>query len=493
MIQINPFKIQSAAIRKFAKFGPSASRSFGHFFLLVLLAVTFPGVVKAETADWSAYLFGPAHSSWNPLATAITPENAGDLVQAWQWTPDPPALPGQPVGSLFASPTVFNGRVYIGTNSGDFYALEVSSGEVVWKRFIAFAPGTSCGGIGFTSTATVAPDPGTDRPTIYVGAADGYLYALDAADGSTVWRSVVAVPSATENDYYLWASPTVVNGRIYIGVSSQCDQPLVQGGLKVFDQSTGDLIASYVTVPDGSVGGSIWTSAAVAEDGSVYVTVGNEDPDSPQFGDSNSIVRLDGRNLERLDVWTVPFFQRVYDGDFGASPTLFSAKIRRTSIPLVGACNKNGRFYALNSQKLSRGPVWSFQVSRSTTGRSLCLAAAAWDGSRLFVAGNTTRIHRIFYNGSIRRLNPSTGKPVWETGLPAQVVGSPTINASGVLAAATWDRSDNAAYLLDANTGLILNTISTSDSPVFSQPVFADDYLLLATQDQGLRAYRPAP
>jgi outer membrane protein assembly factor BamB len=473
----------------FCRFGLQAKVNL---FILVLLIGAAPGVTQAEVADWPSYLFGPTHSSWNSLATAITPSNAAGLVQAWQWTPDAPTLAGQPEGSLFASPTVFLGRIYIGTNSGNFYALDEATGDVVWKRFIAFAPGTTCGAIGFASTATVAADPVTDRPTVYVGAADGYLYALDAADGSTVWRSVVAVPSVTENDYYLWGSPTVFNGRIYIGVSSQCDNPLVQGGLRAFDQSTGVLLASYDTVPNRRAGGSIWTSAA-AQTGSVWVTTGNEDSGSSQIGDSNSIVRLDSLTLVKQDIWTVPLLQQTHDGDFGASPTLFSAQIGRILTSLIGACNKNGKFYALNMAKLAKGPVWSFQVSKTPSGSALCLAAAVWDGSRLFVAGNQTTIRRVAYKGSVRRLSPATGKPIWETGLPAQVIGTPTLNASGVLAAATWDFSANAAYLLNAATGAILATISTSNSMVFAQPVFADNFLLIATQDQGLRAYRPGP
>lgn len=450
--------------------------------------------IAAALTDWPAYLFGPGHSSWNKMATAITPANAASVVQAWEWTPDPPILPGQPGSALLASPTVFRGRIFIGTNSGDFYALDAATGNVLWKRFIAFAPSMTCGAIGFTSTATVAKGPSLRRATVYVGAADGYLYALDAAEGSLSWRSLVAAPSGIANDYYIWSSPTVINGRIYIGVSSQCDNPLVQGGLRAFDQSTGALWASYDTVPNDSLGGSVWSSAAGSSRvASIWVTTGNEDSDSPHVGDSNSVVRLDSRTLEKQDIWTVPIAQQIRDGDFGASPTLFAARSDRKIFYLVGACNKNGRFYALNAMRLSEGPVWSFQVSAPSTGSALCLASAVWDRSGLYISGNETKIHGITYKGSVRRLDPVTGKPFWETGLPAQVVGTPALNGSGVLAVATWDRSANAAYLLNAATGTILATISTMNSPVFAQPVFADKLLLIASQEQGIHAYRPGP
>jgi hypothetical protein len=46
-------------------------------------------------------------------------------------------------------------------------------------------------------------------------------------------------------------------------------------------------------------------------------------------------------------------------------------------------------------------------------------------------------------------------------------------------------------YLLDATNGDILSTIGTGDSRVFAQPVFAGPFVLIATWDHGLIAYRP--
>jgi outer membrane protein assembly factor BamB len=74
-----------------------------------------------------------------------------------------------------------------------------------------------------------------------VAGGDGYLYALDAATGAVDWKSVIAIPSTTVNDYYDWSSPTVVNGNIYVGVASNCDSPLVAAGLKEYSQATGAL------------------------------------------------------------------------------------------------------------------------------------------------------------------------------------------------------------------------------------------------------------
>jgi hypothetical protein len=72
-------------------------------------------------------------------------------------------------------------------------------------------------------------------------------------------------------------------------------------------------------------------------------------------------------------------------------------------------------------------------------------------------------------------------------------MGTPTLDGSGVIAAASYDGatgSTNAAFLLNANTGQLLTTITTN-SKDFGQPVFADNMLLIPTNSQGLIAYHP--
>jgi outer membrane protein assembly factor BamB len=463
--------------------------------VLTILALAAGAQAATPFVNWQAYLFNTRHSSFNAAAGAITTANAGSLVRAWTWVPPRPTMPGQPAATLAASPTVYRGVVYIGANSGVFFAVSEATGAIIWQRFVAFTPKLTCNAAkGFTSTATVANDPTTGRPTVYVGAADGYLYALDAATGAIDWRALVAAPSPTVNDYYLWGSPTVSGGKVYIGISSQCDNPLVRAGVDAFSQTDGTLLATYYTVPSGSVGGSVWSTPAVATSGDVLVTTGNAKPKSPNPGDSTSIVRLDG-NLVKQDIWTVPQSQLGNDDDFGASPTIFQATIGSSKPAMVGACNKNGNFYALRLNQLSAGPVWTFQVGVpfvNTTGEQ-CIAAAVWDGKRLFVAGNGTTIGGTSYFGSVRELDPATGTPIWETGLPGAVMGTPTLDGAGVLAAASYDvtpGSTNAAYLIDASTGSILATLSTSGATEFAQPVFADGNVLLATNNKGLIDYR---
>jgi hypothetical protein len=167
---------------------------------------------------------------------------------------------------------------------------------------------------------------------------------------------------------------------------------------------------------------------------------------------------------------------------------------------MIGACNKNGYFYALTANPLSSSPVWSKRIGVAAGDHpfNACLTSAIWDApnGRLFIAGNETKIGGVDYRGSIRRVNPSTGAFIWQRGLPCEVVGSPSLDGAGVLAVATWDNCETAAtdqlYLVDASDGTVLKTVSTGGSKTFAQPVFADNYLFVASEAAGLSVYQPS-
>jgi polyvinyl alcohol dehydrogenase (cytochrome) len=395
---------------------------------------------------------------------------------------------------LQSSPTIYNGVIYIGSQTGMFFAVSEATGTLVWKRQFPWITATTCGSEGFVSTATVAPDPNTGVVTVYVAAPDGYLYALNASDGSTIWRSVVAIPSTTVNDYFNWGSPTVANGKIYMGISSQCDNPLVQGGVKAYDQSTGTNIATYYTVPSSNPGGSVWSSQAVDSAGNVYATTGNQ-PKTGQVGDTYSIVKLDGTTLAVLGRFQITKAKLPgSDDDFGGSPTLFTAMLNGVATPMVGACNKNGVYYAVKQSDMSL--VWSDQLSVAfpndkAGGPGQCDAAATWDGTYLYQGTNSTTINGTTYPGSVRALDPATGAIVWETGLPSQVIGSTTLNGSGVLAAPLMgSATSEGVALLNASDGTLLRVLNPG-SQYFAQPVWADGHLILAGQKRsyGLQSW----
>ena len=64
--------------------------------------------------------------------------------------------------------------------------------------------------------------------------------------------------------------------------------------------------------------------------------------------------------------------------------------------PMVGACNKNGVYYALKQNDLGAGPVWQTRIAAVNTGDNgmspACLSSTVVNGNSLYVAGTATTI-----------------------------------------------------------------------------------------------------
>jgi outer membrane protein assembly factor BamB len=84
---------------------------------------------------------------------------------------------------------------------------------------------------------------------------------------------------------------------------------------------------------------------------------------------------------------------------------------------MVGAVNKNGIFYALQQGALRKGPLWSATIATGGPDPDHgmgSISSAAWDGSRLYVAGGNTSIGGMQCPGSVRALNVATGAFLWQ-------------------------------------------------------------------------------
>jgi outer membrane protein assembly factor BamB len=427
----------------------------------VIAVVAVPARAAPDT-DWPGYLYGPAHTSDNRADAAITPAKVKDLAREWHFP-----------GRFLASPTVADGDLFIGSASGWFYELDATTGAQLAKIFLGHQRRIKCPARGFVSTPTVAADPSDGQDTVYTAAPDGYLYALRAAGLSVNWRAVIAIPSNRANNYFQWSSPTVANGDIYVGISSNCDRPLIRGGVAGYDQATGHRFATFHSVPKGRVGGSVWTSVAVDRAGYVYAATGNPRGRRPHL--AVSIVKLNPHTLRAAGHFTVPKSQRTHDNDFGGSPTIWGGR--------VGACNHNGIYYAVNRSTMAL--AWSRRIGvRIGPGvvPAQCAAGAVFDGTYLYIAGPATTIHGKTYRGSIRRLSRRTGKFRWQTGLPNGVIGTPSMNGGGILAVGTdgtGARTPNAVYLINSATGKILRALRGGHFH-FAQTTFANGWMYTA-------------
>jgi outer membrane protein assembly factor BamB len=280
------------------------------------------------------------------------------------------------------------------------------------------------------------------------------------------------------------ASPTVADGRVYIGsengwrnrvyigIASSCDKPLVRGGVLAFDEGTGKKLGQYFTVPAGAkhFGGSVWSSIGVAPGGDVYATTGNGPRYNQFLQNSDSILKF-SPTLRLLGSYKVPRRQATSDGDFGSSPVFFGS--------YVGACNKNGIFYAVSQATMKL--VWRKRIANASGGEAECLAAPAYNGTDLFLGGSKTTVDGTAYAGSVQERLAASGTLVWDTGLTGALLGSPTLDGGGVLTAGTYGGSPAGVFLIDPASGAVIKQLTSGAT--FGQSVFASNRLFTANSN----------
>lgn len=510
------------------------------FFAVGLVALL------ATACDWTII-----HSTLGNTGQAVdqgfTPAQATNLAQQWRFRPG---------GSIFATSVTFMGIVYVPAGNGTLYALDsrqIVNGAptVIWSKRYGQAANTTCptAPTGLVSSVTVRGDE-RGVPLLYVYTPQGTLQKLDGRDGSPIWESpVFEVPDDNQNDYFSWATPTIANGRVYVGTSSNCDTPFVRSQLKSFDVDTGALLATFETMPDAPdpdfadhdpvppdtryVGAGIWTTSASGDGNSIFVNTGSTYDDTnaehPPLDDNDfdqySLLKLDAVTLEKQGKFAIPQPDGG-DPDWGSGTILFSARLNGTPTQIAGGCNKDGIFYAVRTDTMK--PIWGVRVGTSSpAGEVGCLSGAVWDSesSRLFVTGNDTRVGGAWTRSTgtntsgdtyplwipsggtaapsaTRRLDPATGmdlsgstpKPSWETAQPQRVLGACSMNGASTLIACqttNWSDTDNALVLLNVDTGAQVAALRDSGQfPGFSTPIWSDGRLIVTDTD-AVRSYKP--
>jgi PQQ-dependent dehydrogenase (methanol/ethanol family) len=179
--------------------------------------------------------------------------------------------------SLETSPIVVDGVMYVTTSFSHVYALDAKTGQEIWHFKPKLGPVVNvCCGPNNRGVAVY-----DDK--VYVATLDARLIALDAKTGSVVWQKQIADP---EVGYSETMAPTAVNGKILIGTNG--GEYGIRGFVKAFDAKSGDLLWTFDTIPENSVG--VWATAdptgrdmhrdiaaekaALAKNGDPYKTLG---------------------------------------------------------------------------------------------------------------------------------------------------------------------------------------------------------------------------
>jgi outer membrane protein assembly factor BamB len=427
-------------------------------------------VMPVTGSGWPKYC-GDASMSGTPTGrSAINTATVVNMALAWQTTLQ---------GPVASAPSVLRNRVYIGDWAGNENMLDARTGRLLASVNLGLTHAPQCEPetLGITSSAAIA------NGFVYVAGGDDGFYGLDADTLKVVWRKSLGDNSAS-GGYYGWCSPSVAGNRVLQGVSSNCDDPFVQGRIVALDPLTGEEVAHANFIGDGGKGNGVWTSPAVdLQNHKVYVTTASGDDYFDGIG--YSIVRLDLDTLQLEDLWKVDSEYADWDADWGSSPTLF---YDANGNQLVGAGHKDGHYYAFSRAKLSDGPVWNTEIALGgeipQEGDGV-LSTAAFDGTRLYVGGGTPPdsddpgVH-----GTVVALDPADGKVLWRQTFPGPVIG-PTSTVGGVVFAA----GGNLVEAIDAASGQVLWSTHT-DADLYGGIAIAGDTIFVGDLAGSLYAFR---
>ena len=281
------------------------------------------------------------------------------------------------------------GSIFVGSQSGDVYALDIETGCIKWN-FTAS---------GEVRTAIIMDEwengsiP-SQRPYLYFGDIIGNAYAIDAQNGELIWK----IKANNHPNSTLTAAPAIFEDKLFIPISGlevvaafdeNYECCTFRGGLLVVEARTGKTIWKQYSIPVpakyhgktsvgtkmfGPSGAPIWTSPNIDRKRRyVYIGTG-ENYSSPADNSSDAIIAYNidtGEEIWRRqtlsgDAWNLACMaednpncpeENGPDLDFSASS--ISIALDKRDILIAG--QKSGVVYGLDPDD---GQIlWSSEIS----------------------------------------------------------------------------------------------------------------------------------
>jgi polyvinyl alcohol dehydrogenase (cytochrome) len=393
----------------------------------------------AIEAGWSGWGAGVANTRFLPAArTGLPAQEVPKLKLKW-------AFGFAGASSARAQPAVVGGRVFVGSENGDLYALDAKTGCTHWTYHAQ---------AGIRTAVSVGPYAGGGASGFAAYFADGgaTAYAIDAATGKELWRRRVDDHPYAKST----GSPTLYNGRLYVpaagvgeegqGGSSRYGCCTFRGSVSAVDANTGRVVWKSYTISEepkprgtskdgvqlwGPAGAGVWSSPTVdARRRAIYVTTGNGYAE-PATRTSDAVLALD-METGRVRWVYQPTVNDVFAGgcraenpdnpncppkggpdhDFSMSPVLAR---RSNGQDVIIVHQKSGMVYALDPDK-EGAVVWQY---RASAGNGLGGQwGAAVDDKQAYVGVNAQT------PGGVRAVKIDTGEEVWSKPASERLCGT---------------------------------------------------------------------
>jgi outer membrane protein assembly factor BamB len=153
-------------------------------------------------------------------------------VLVWQYTADGTISPAAVAGGVVYFGSL--SRISFNNNDTHVYALDATTGALLWRRSVITTPNAA--------QDDVLSTPAIANGIVYIGSGyytpnGGRLYAVDASTGTLLWKYDAA-------GLLNYSSPAVANGVVYFG-STNSDRFGSTGDIYALDEETGDLLWKY--------------------------------------------------------------------------------------------------------------------------------------------------------------------------------------------------------------------------------------------------------
>jgi outer membrane protein assembly factor BamB len=285
--------------------------------------------------NYTQFHYSPLHRGRNPYENVLNSTNVSAIDQDWVYTTG---------GAITSSPAVSGGYVYVGSADDYLYAINATTGALLWKYK--------------TGASIIDSSPAVVNGTVYVGSTDDYLYAINATTGVLVWKFKTGAA--------IYSSPAVVNGEAYIGSTDDSVYAVNTGtGAQTWKYATTGAVYSSPAVSNGVVYVGSYDDYVYAINATTgllswkYKT-GNEVFSSPTISDGILYVGSNDDNVYGLEAITGALlwqFAGTTGAQFQSSPAVFNGVV------YIGS--SVGYFYALTARNGTM--IWDLVSSVSAT------------------------------------------------------------------------------------------------------------------------------
>lgn len=367
--------------------------------------------------------------------------------------------------AVYGEPLVVGGRVFAATENDTIYALNRSTGAVVWSAHLGSPEPLAdlpCGDIDpLGITSTMVYDPGTNRLFADAELLGGTheLVGVNADTGAVEVQVPLNPPLGDAIAHQQRAALTLLNGRVYVpygGLFGDCGNYI---GQVVSVTTAGTGLESYAvpTTREGAIWGT--GGGAVDGNGNLFFASGNGAATSGTYDSSDSVFEL-SPSLQRLDFFAPSDWatQNAGDADLGSmTPALVG--------PYIYVDGKTNNGYVLRNGAL--GGVGGQIAELPNTCETFGSAA---------VVGST--VYLPCASGPQAVTISSTGTPtqLWKSIVPAE--GSPVVGGGAVWA---MDYNGGELYALDPATGATKAQIQIGRAPNFVSPTLVGDQAFVGT------------